>query len=764
MAFDDENRDKMTVSHNNETELEQYGVWVKVGPEEISAEEDIIDDEFELHDLNHEENEAIGSELTDEEEELLGELEEDIDTDLDNDSLFLDEPPVEEPEGLKEGTQKEDTPEDSNEPEVEDIDIDEIEDLPELSEFDEPESAEALSDTKATLSSDFEEDEGSMDLDIDEDLLLGTDDLDDLDDLDVDGLIEEDLSELESETSAASEPSAAVSSFGGNVPVEAASPVDEEIEDINLADLENDYDDTLETLDQLPDLEEAESDELSDFDDLQALEDELEDDTEHVDLSALSPAEKTAPDSQSAQVLSKIEQELLSIKNELSSLKEELSSLKASGGTSGGAIVSQTKGESTEDGSSDISDDSGFFDEDEDETIALTGDELDNILNTANFTEENGTEELIPEEVDDESIDLSLDSFSEDLSSDLESTEDYLKDSGDEKTPDTKSEDEELLDLPELEDVSEEDFPEPMSPTEEGMLLDRADMISSVDQEEPIETSASAEESEVELDEEAQPEEAEEEAEELDLSGLEELEAETQPEEVEEEAEELDLSGLEELEAEAEPEEAEDEAEELDLSGLEELEAEAQPEEAEEDLSTEDITDFDIDESEIISVDIDGIESDKPEPEDKEVSSEFGDDILDELEIDIPDEELSALGVSEEPEEGASESTEARETEEDSHEPEIVSEEEEILFDDDETPDSYDDSSGDLKNPGMRDEEAESGSIETIPEGLKGEIKSVLSYMDQLLESLPEEKIQEFANSDHFDVYKRLFDELGLNA
>ena len=36
--------------------------------------------------------------------------------------------------------------------------------------------------------------------------------------------------------------------------------------------------------------------------------------------------------------------------------------------------------------------------------------------------------------------------------------------------------------------------------------------------------------------------------------------------------------------------------------------------------------------------------------------------------------------------------------------------------------------------------------------------------MDQLLESLPEEKIQEFANSDHFDVYKRLFDELGLSS
>ncbi len=48
------------------------------------------------------------------------------------------------------------------------------------------------------------------------------------------------------------------------------------------------------------------------------------------------------------------------------------------------------------------------------------------------------------------------------------------------------------------------------------------------------------------------------------------------------------------------------------------------------------------------------------------------------------------------------------------------------------------------------------------PEALKGDIKSVLQYMDRLLESLPEDKIEEFARSDHFAVYKRLFEELGL--
>jgi hypothetical protein len=49
-----------------------------------------------------------------------------------------------------------------------------------------------------------------------------------------------------------------------------------------------------------------------------------------------------------------------------------------------------------------------------------------------------------------------------------------------------------------------------------------------------------------------------------------------------------------------------------------------------------------------------------------------------------------------------------------------------------------------------------------IPVGLKSELKIVLSYMDQLLESLPEDKIEEFAKSEYFDTYKKLFKELGL--
>ncbi|MBR5646524.1 MAG: hypothetical protein IKX23_07810 [Treponema sp.] len=46
---------------------------------------------------------------------------------------------------------------------------------------------------------------------------------------------------------------------------------------------------------------------------------------------------------------------------------------------------------------------------------------------------------------------------------------------------------------------------------------------------------------------------------------------------------------------------------------------------------------------------------------------------------------------------------------------------------------------------------------------LKKDIKSVLLYMDQLLENLPEDKIEEFAKSEEFSTYKKLFSELGLS-
>lgn len=46
---------------------------------------------------------------------------------------------------------------------------------------------------------------------------------------------------------------------------------------------------------------------------------------------------------------------------------------------------------------------------------------------------------------------------------------------------------------------------------------------------------------------------------------------------------------------------------------------------------------------------------------------------------------------------------------------------------------------------------------------VREEVRSVLAYLDQLLDALPPEKVREFAQSKHFGTYKKLFREFGLD-
>ena len=46
---------------------------------------------------------------------------------------------------------------------------------------------------------------------------------------------------------------------------------------------------------------------------------------------------------------------------------------------------------------------------------------------------------------------------------------------------------------------------------------------------------------------------------------------------------------------------------------------------------------------------------------------------------------------------------------------------------------------------------------------LLDDIRKLLLYLDRLLESLPEEKIEEFANSEFFSLYRQVFERLGLS-
>ena len=58
---------------------------------------------------------------------------------------------------------------------------------------------------------------------------------------------------------------------------------------------------------------------------------------------------------------------------------------------------------------------------------------------------------------------------------------------------------------------------------------------------------------------------------------------------------------------------------------------------------------------------------------------------------------------------------------------------------------------------------AEDSDDTQIRAPLREEVRSVLAYLDQLLDALPPDKIQEFAQSTHFATYKRLFKELALD-
>jgi hypothetical protein len=116
--------------------------------------------------------------------------------------------------------------------------------------------------------------------------------------------------------------------------------------------------------------------EEADFDDVEALRQDIEPfppAEPAIDAATEQAADKPgAAADLSTQLLMKIADELSSIKDELSTLKGELSVLRSE----------KTAGGDTED--------AGFFDEDDDDKIALTGDELDNIIHTADFTEETG--------------------------------------------------------------------------------------------------------------------------------------------------------------------------------------------------------------------------------------------------------------------------------------------------------------------------------------------------------------------------------------
>lgn len=52
---------------------------------------------------------------------------------------------------------------------------------------------------------------------------------------------------------------------------------------------------------------------------------------------------------------------------------------------------------------------------------------------------------------------------------------------------------------------------------------------------------------------------------------------------------------------------------------------------------------------------------------------------------------------------------------------------------------------------------------EELPEDLIEDLKTLLSYLDRLLEALPEDKIDEFGRSTYFELYKKVFKTLKIS-
>lgn len=355
--------------------------------------------------------------------------------------------------------------------------------------------------------------------------------------------------------------------------------------------------------------------------------------------------ETEKPSAQMTAIFSQIVEELSSLKNEFASLKNEIETIKNQ--TKVPVPVQETEKDESH----------GFFaDTDEDDTIALSTDELDNILQTADITQAEPqqaqeeeqpalTEENEKQNVSEESEEKPLEAETQEVSS------------------------EELLgSAEEVTDFEEEDFePEDdFSTTFE--TADEVSDITAAEIEEPV------------LDE-------------LDYSGLD--SSSTLPEEISvPKADDILV-----------------ESSSTDL--LETSEVSEEAEKIEEPYSFEELT--------------------AEEPSIAETLTE---------------EKLDYLNST--PEEDSL----AEKTEDKAVEPvEEDSELEDFNFEE-ETQE---------ENPvSAEPEEAEKTESDGISGDLKTEIKSVLSYMDQLLENLPEDKIAEFAQSQQFDTYKKLFKELGL--
>lgn len=386
--------------------------------------------------------------------------------------------------------------------------------------------------------------------------------------------------------------------------------------------------------------------------------------------------EEAAMSAAGQQILQQLMGELTSLKNEIKDLKSELTDLKSQ--ESEISIESPAEEENT-----------GFFtDGGDDDTIALSGDELDNILNSAEFLEETASTEETEDTtstVTEESI--IIDQIDEPVISEV--TEEEIEEPEVIAEPEEITEPEEVIaePEPEIKTVSNGQF---ATTIDEDVFSDNSIFEEPADDnviiEDPVIEESITEEADIEKTEEitAENEISEELPDEIEIPRIEDISSDSEILVSDDSSLTIDTTGID---------------DEITISPIDEM--------FEDDTSIE---------SNLTSDKLSYISEDKDNPVKTESPAEesIGD-------LDLPSPSLD--DIDEEP---------------------VI---EETL----------------IEEPIESKVISEPAPNGEIPGDLKQEIKSVLSYMDQLLENLPEEKISEFAQSEHFVTYKKLFQELGLS-
>lgn len=495
--------------------------------------------------------------------------------------------------------------------------------------------------------------------------------------------------------------------------------------------------------------------------------------------------QENSMDEMSKALLDKIVNEISSLRDEFTSLKNEFNVLKSTEKH----VVDESSEEILDTSEENIIDDivieeipesnGGFFtDESDDETIALSGDELNNILNNADFTEEFVDAPAVQEENKEDSIDDIFENIEDDDS--LEINENVLSE---EETSEDETLEEEITDSVELGDIDEfndifDNIEEVAENTETETSDESLGIISDASFDFNVEEDnqiAVEEDNQVELDiseinrideimEDPIPSNEDEifEIEDLTItveeddtpmssfSTSDEYEEDNLDSEnedsfenndlIEPDFEDLDLSNISD-EGNSEKDIPEDNQNDIFVESSESTLIEDNSENDDAVFDFEEETNEDID----TTLNIDSIFDEDTSFPEENVSDEANSDINEEISLD-DDNETSNISLD------------LDSSDIESFDNDIALE----LPDDDEDNLEFDDtidSEIDINDV----PENSNYEVDSMNENLRQDVKNVLSYMDQLLENLPEEKIAEFAKSEYFDVYKKLFKDLGLS-